>query len=192
MKCPRCNSENVQMQAKEYKPKIIGVACLIGAGFGLMFFGIGAVIGAIVGLIVGIILNSIMSNTYQSVMVCQNCGYVSQPMNQPIAQGNGGTLIHPLFCDPEESTLEIIRNDAVKGAVILIRVKIDNHAPFNIGDDSVTSLKLPEGVHTISYEQINGVGRKKNKGQMSVTVGDKASVNMSFAYKGVLEASEVV
>lgn len=81
MKCPKCNSENVQVQAKEFKPKMIGASCLACAGFGLVFLGIiGAIIGAGLGAIIGGVLNSVMSGTYQSVMVCQDCGYVSKPM----------------------------------------------------------------------------------------------------------------
>lgn len=77
MKCPKCNSENVQIQAKEVKPKIMGVCCLCFCGLGMFLLGIpGAIIGAIIGIIVGIVLNSVMSNTYQSVMACQDCGYV--------------------------------------------------------------------------------------------------------------------
>lgn len=187
MKCPKCNSEKVQIQAKELKPKMIGACCLTFAGFGLMFLGIiGGILGVVIGLIVGIILNSVMSNTYQSVMVCQDCGYVSKPMNQAITNPNKGTLSHPLFCNPEESNLDVIRNDVVKGTIIVIRVKVDDYPHFDIGDNSTTSLKVPEGLHTISYEQINGIGRKKNNGQVSVMVNDKKSITISFTRQGLI------
>lgn len=187
MKCPKCNSENVQVQAKEFKPKVIGVSCLTFGGFGGVFLGIiGAFIGAGIGAIVGIILNSVMSNTYQSVMVCQNCGYVSQPMNQPMTQPDNGTLSHPLFSDPEESNLDVIRNDVVKGTIVIIRVKIDNYAPFDVANNSTTCLKVDEGVHTISYEQINGIGRKKNRGQLNITVDEKKSITISFTRQGLI------
>jgi hypothetical protein len=183
MKCPKCNSENVQIQAKEFKPKMVGACCLTAGGFGCVFLGIiGAIIGAGIGAIVGIILNSVMSNTYQSVMVCQNCGYVSKP----ITQTTSGTEQHPLFCKPEECNLEVIRNDMAKGTIVVIQVKIDDYAPFNMVDNSTTSLKVTEGVHTISYEQINGIGRKKNKGQLSITVSDKKSITISFTRQGLI------
>jgi predicted Zn-ribbon and HTH transcriptional regulator len=183
IRCPKCNSENVQIQAKELKPKMIGASCLCFAGFGLMFLGIiGAIIGVAIGLIVGIILNSVMSNTYQSVMVCQNCGYVSKPMSHVKL----GTEQHPLFCNPEESNLEVLRNDVDKGTIVIIRVKIDNYAPLDISDNSTTSLKVSEGLHTVSYEQINGIGKNKNRGQLSVTVSEKKSITFSFARQGLL------
>ena len=82
MKCPKCGSENVQMQAKEYKPKTTGACCLIAVGIGCMILGIpGAIIGAVIGVIAGAILNSLMSNAYRSVMVCQDCGHVTQHTN---------------------------------------------------------------------------------------------------------------
>lgn len=183
MKCPKCNSENVQIQAKEHKPKMIGACCLMGGGLGLMFLGlIGAIIGVIIGVIVGAILNSVMSNTYQSVMVCQNCGYVSRP----ITQNPLGTKEHPLFCDPNESNLEVIRNDLDKGTIVVVRVKVDDYPHFDVCDNSTISLKVPEGSHTISYEQLNGIGSKKNRGQLSVTVDDKKSVTISFSRQGLI------
>ena len=182
MKCPKCNSENVQVQAKRFEPKMIGACCLAFGGFGCVFLGIvGAVIGAVIGLIVGIVVDSLVSNTYQSVIVCQNCGYVSRP----ITQTKIGTEQHPLFCNSEESNLVVVRNDVVKGTIIVVRVKIDNYPHFDIGDNSTANLKVTEGVHSISYEQLNGMGRKKNKGQLSVFVGDKKSVNISFTHQGL-------
>lgn len=183
MKCPKCNSENVQIQAQEFKPKMVGACCLTAAGFGGVFLGIlGAIIGVMIGSIVGVVLNSVMSNTYQSVMVCQNCGYVSKPLTQTTVS----TEQHPLFCKPEECNLEVIRNDLAKGTIIVIRVTIDDYAPFDMRDNSTTSLKVTEGVHTVSYEQINGIGRKKNRGQLSVTVSDKKSITISFTRQGLI------
>ena len=171
------------MQAKEYKPKVVGPCCLIGLGVGLMFLGIiGAIFGLIIGVIVGIILNSVMSNTYQSVMICQHCGYVSKP----ISQVNLSTEHHPLFCNPDESNLEIIRNDIHKGTIVVIRVRIDDYPHFDIGDNSTINLKVPEGVHTIFYEQVNGIGRQKNKGQLSVSVDNKKSIMISFSRNGLV------
>ena len=183
MKCPKCNSENVQIQAKEFKPKTMGACCLIGTGLGLMFLGIiGAIIGAVIGVIIGAILNSVMSNTFQSVMVCQDCGYVSKPMTQ----SNAGVAQHPLFCSAEESNLDVVRNDIHKGTIVVIRVKIDDYPHFDILDNTTQNLKVPEGVHTVSYEQINGIGKKKNRGQLSVKVSEKTSVMISFSRQGLI------
>lgn len=182
MRCPECNSENVQTQAKQYKPKFIGSIVLICGGIGLMFFGVGAIVGVIIGAIIGAIVDSTIPTSYQSVMVCQDCGYVSQPLTKTKL----GTEQHPLFCNPEESNLDIIRNDVVKGTIIVIRVKIDDHPHFDIGDNTTKSLKVTEGVHTVSYEQLNGIGRKNNRGQVSVTVADKKSITISFSRQGLL------
>ena len=182
MKCPKCNSENVQVQSKEYKPKLTVPIILVCGGIGLMFFGVGAIIGVIIGAIIAAIVNSVIPQTYQSVMVCQNCGYVSQPLTKTKL----GTEQHPLFCDPAESNLEVIRNDVDKGTIVVIRVKVDDYPHFDVGDNSTTNLKVPEGVHTVSYEQINGIGRNKNKGQLSVTVGEKQSITLSFTRQGLI------
>ena len=182
MKCPKCNSENVQIQSKEYKPKLTVPIIMICGGIGLMFFGIGVIVGVIVGAIIAAIVNSVLPQTYQSVMVCQNCGYVSQPLTQTKL----GTEQHPLFCDTEESNLEVIRNDIVKGTIIVIRVKVDGYPHFDIGDNSTTNLKVTKGLHTISYEQVNGIGRKKNKGQFIVDVSEKKSITISFSRQGLI------
>ena len=186
MKCPKCNSENVQVQSKEYKPKLTVPIIMICGGIGLMFFGVGAIVGVIVGAIIAAIVNSVIPQTHQSVMVCQDCGYVSKPMNQPIMDSNKESLHNPLFCTPEESNLDVVRNDVDKGTIVVIRVKVDDYPHFDIGDNSTKSLKVPEGVHTVSYEQINGIGRNKNKGQLSVTVSEKQSLTISFTRQGLI------
>lgn len=182
MKCPKCNSENVQVQSKEYKPKLTVPIIMVCGGFGLMFFGIGVIPGVIIGAIIAAIVNSTLPQTYRSVMVCQDCGYVSQPLTQTKL----GTEQHPLFCDSEESNLEIVRNDVVKGTIIVIRVKVDDYPHFDIGDNSTASIKVTEGLHIVHYEQINGIGRKKNKGQLSVVVSEKKSITISFTRQGLM------
>jgi predicted nucleic-acid-binding Zn-ribbon protein len=183
MKCPKCNSENVQIQAKEFKPKFVVGACLTLGGIGLVFLGIpGGIIGAGIGAVVGAILDSLASNTYHSVMVCQDCGYTSKPLTNVSRE----TVSHPLFCDSKESNLDVIRNDIAKGTIIIIRVKIDNYAPFDIADNQTINLKVPDGEHTISYEQINGIGKDKNKGQLSISVNEKKSITFSFSRQGLI------
>ena len=79
MNCPRCNSENVQVQSKEYKPKLTGPILMVGGGFGLMFASIiGLVIGVAIGGIVAAIVNSTLPTKYKSVIVCQDCGFVKE------------------------------------------------------------------------------------------------------------------
>lgn len=182
MRCPKCNSENVQIHAKEYKPKLTVPIILACGGFGLMFFGIGAIVGVVIGTIIAAIVNSALPQAYQSIMVCQNCGYMSEPMTRTQL----GTKQHPLFCDSSESNLEVVRNDVAKGTIILIRVRIDYFDPFDIGDNSTVNLKLTEGNHVFSYEQVNGIGRKKNKGQFNILVGDKKTVTISFTRQGLI------
>lgn len=109
MKCQRCNSENVQMQSRPGKSfPIIGFAfsvALAFTGLGLMFFSIADVIvglgsmylflstaGAIVGFvasgffgcILGAILKAFLPKKYETVAVCQNCGYTSEPIKQDL------------------------------------------------------------------------------------------------------------
>lgn len=108
-----------------------------------MFFGIGVIFGVIVGAIIGTIVDSATPQASQAIMVCQDCGYVSQPINQT----NLGTPHHRLFCSSEDSNLDVVRNDLVKGTIIIVRIKIDNDAPFDIVDNSTTCLKLNDGVH---------------------------------------------
>lgn len=187
MKCPKCNSENVQFQAKEVKPQFTTPLCLMFGGIGLIFLSIiGAIIGVVLGLIVGAILSSALPSGQQSIMVCQECGYVMQPKDQPITPPNQTVSSNPLFCNPEESNLDVIRDDVDKGTIVVIQVKVDEYAPFNIFDNTTTTLKVPDGVHTISYEQINGIGKKKNKGQLSIVVNEKKNITFSFTRQGVI------
>ena len=86
------------------------------------------------------------------------------------------------------STLQVIIDNKLlyQGTIIVIRVKIDDLPHFDIGDNSTKSLKVTEGVHTVSYEQLNGIGRKNNRGQVSVTVADKKSITFSSSRQGLL------
>ena len=179
MKCPKCNSENVQIQAKEVKPNFILPLCLIFGGIGLVIFSIfGAIIGAGLGAVIGLILLAALPAGQQTIMICQNCGYVSQPMNKT----QSTTQQHPLFCPQEESNLVVERNDIDKGTVIVVRIKIDDNEPFDIGDNLTVYLKLAEGEHIVCYEQTNG----KNKGQMNVVIGEKKTITFSYTRQGLI------
>lgn len=109
MKCERCNSENVQMQSRPAKGfSIIGLVfgfSLAFAGLSSMFFAIvdvivglgsmllllsaagaiiGFVAGAFLGCIVGIIVKACRPKQYETVAVCQSCGYTSNPIKQDL------------------------------------------------------------------------------------------------------------
>ncbi|MBQ6906228.1 MAG: hypothetical protein IJN75_04330 [Clostridia bacterium] len=183
MKCPKCNSENIKLQAEEVKPKLTGPLCLLFSGIATIVLGfVGTIIGAIIGLIIGLILSSLLPSGRQSIVVCQNCGYVSQPINNQ----NLGTKIHPLFCSQSESNLTIVRNDIVKGTIIVIRICVDGGLPFDISDNSTTYLKLADGSHVLTYEQINGFGKKKNKGQLNIDIDRVNEITISFSQQGLI------
>ena len=79
MNCPKCNSENVQVQSKEFKPKLTGPLMLTVGGLGLMFLGpLGLIIGVAIGGIVAAVVNSMIPTKYRSVIVCQDCGFVKE------------------------------------------------------------------------------------------------------------------
>lgn len=75
MICPKCNSDAVQVQFTEKKPAVVWGFILTFGGFGLMFFGIGAIPGAIIGWIVGLIVKNCLPKQRISHGVCQHCGH---------------------------------------------------------------------------------------------------------------------
>ena len=179
--CNKCNSNNVQMQAKKSKNTILLGCVLALGGFGLMFLGpIGAIIGVIIGLIIGAIISAlIMPTQYETVAVCQNCGNSFKPVVPTVVQ-------HPQSSTPNDSNLTITRDDAVKGTIVTIRVTINNQNPFIMNDRMTLNFKVEEGYHQISYEQATGIGKKKNKGHFTVLVKDKSDVTFSFTRKGIV------
>ena len=79
MNCPKCNSENVQVQSKEYKPKLTVPILMIGGGIGLMILGpLGCLAGLVIGGIAAAIVHAVIPQTYQAVIVCQDCGFVTK------------------------------------------------------------------------------------------------------------------
>lgn len=178
--CNKCNSNNVQMQAKKSKNNILLGCVMLLAGLGLMFLGLlGAIIGFIIGLIIGALLSALMPTQYETVAICQNCGNSFAPIVPTVVQ-------HPLSANPYDSNLVITRDDAVKGTVVTIRVTIDNHAPFIMTDRMILNFKVEKGSHQISYEQATGIGKKKNKGQFTILVQDKSNITFSFTRKGLV------
>lgn len=180
MKCPKCNSENVQVQSKEYKPKFTVPILLTFGGFGLMLGPLGLIIGVIVGGIVAAIVKSMLPQTYQPVVVCQQCGFV----------GTETAMLHnipnPLFSSAENSNLWVVRKANMTGAVCAIKVTIDNECPFELNNGDVKYLKLEHGTHKISYGQTNGLGKKERSGSVDITVDESVKlVEFEFIPHGV-------
>ena len=166
---------------------MVGACCLMCAGFGLMFLGIiGAIIGVVIGVIIGVILNSVMSNTYQSVMVCQDCGYVSQPNQRPLIQPQKEMPTSPLFCSLDESNLMIVRTSNSIGSACKMEIKIDGYKPFLLGIGEVKYIKVPIGEHKVAYCQVNGMGKKNRQGVVDVIVEEnRRLVQFDFSQQGV-------
>lgn len=183
MKCPRCNSENVQMQSKISKAKLTLPICLVCGGLGLIFLSvIGLIVGVLVGLLISVIIKSLLPTGYVSVMVCQDCGYVAKPSSQRIAKSDG----HPLFSTAENSNLVIVRDNSQVGSAVQLDVLIDGYAPFSIGNDMIVNLLLPDGQHHISYRQASGLGKQNRSGTKDITVSDeKQTVHFVFTAKGI-------
>lgn len=167
MKCPKCNSENVQVQSKEYKPKFTVPILMVGGGFGLMFLGpIGLIGGLILGAVIAAIVHSVVPQSYRPVVVCQQCGYVGTPTT--IAH----TTPNPLFCTPDKCNLRIMRSSSSTGAVCALAVKIDDFDPFEVSDGDMKYIELTSGTHRVSYYQVNGLGKDKRKGDVDVVIGE--------------------
>lgn len=178
--CNNCNSTNVHMQAKKSKNNVLLGCVLALGGLGLMFLGlIGAIIGVVLGLIIGVIVSALMPTQYETVAVCQNCGNSFKPVVPAAVQ-------HPQCSTPNDSNLILTRDDAVKGTIVTIRVTIDNQNPFIMNDRMSLFFNVEEGYHQISYEQVTGIGKKKNKGMFSVFVKDKVNITFSFTRNGIL------
>ena len=168
MKCPRCNSENVRIESKEYKPKITLASCLTGAGFGLFFAGpIGLIVGALLGLLIAGLLHAVIPTAYHSVKVCQSCGFVDTKQTTM----NGAAS--PLFCTQEASSLVVIRKSSSTGALCPLIVRVDDLQPFPLNDGDIKHIALGGGTHTVRYQQNRGLGRKNRQGLVQVEITEK-------------------
>ena len=190
MKCPRCQSENVQVQSKEYKPKLTVPILMVGAGFGLVFGGlIGAVIGLVIGGVVAAIVHAVTPQTYRPVVVCQQCGFI----------GNGTTVasVNPTpaptpahspvpSSEPEERNFSVVRTSSSVGTVCKLGIRIDDSIAFELGNGEVKSFHLTPGTHKVTYYQINGMGKDKRNGSVNVNIGEnKRSLRFYFLHNGL-------
>ena len=172
MKCPKCNSEHTTIQAKEVKPNLTLGLCLLFGGIGLMFFGIGAIFGVLIGLVLGLILKSVLPVGYESILVCQSCGYTTKIKNAPSAQPANTTADK----DIDDCNLIISRDNLSLCSVVVMQIKIDNTTIYDLANGQTIKLKLEEGTHKISYLQKNGMGKKQRCGDFETVVGDTVKI----------------
>ena len=167
MRCPKCNSDNMQVQAKEYKPKITVPFLISGACFGCVFGGLGgSIVGILIAGVAAAIINAVLPQTYRGVMICQQCGFV----------GTSDKLTHvtqnPLFCPMADSNLMVVRKASSTGSVCVLKVTIDGSNTFDINNGDIKYLRLEQGRHTLSYYQFNGMGKKDRTGSLDITIDD--------------------
>lgn len=176
MKCPKCNSENVQVQPKEYKPKFTVPILMVGGGFGLVFGGpIGLLVGLILGGIVAAIVHAMTPQTYRPVVVCQQCGFVGTHTTMNHVASN------PLFCTQEDCNLSIVRTVGSVGSVLRMGVKIDNFPPFEVSNGDIKFLRLEPGTHGVTYYQVDGFGKDKRNGFVDIVIdGNKQTMYFQF------------
>lgn len=180
MKCSRCGSENMQMQAKNAKNYItIGVVLAL-VGFGLMFLGIiGAILGIAIGIPVGVILKMIIPTPRETIGVCQTCGYTTTPINQDIVDITG----HPLSAVDGNENFVITREASSFGALVNLKIIVDNFAPITLTNGMTVYLKVAEKEkHTIFFEQINGLGKKKRKGIFDIYIEEHSKRYITFVF----------
>lgn len=181
MKCPKCNSSHTTIEIEAKPFPFAPVLLIVGVVIGFPLFVVGAFPLGCIGYFVGRLLESKLPPCKNEILVCLDCDYTSKPMNH-IENQKG----HPLFCSAEESNLVISRNDVEKGTIIAVRITIDEYEPFDIWDNSTTFLRLPNGKHTVSYEQMNGPGKGKNKGQIDVTIRAQREINIAYDTKKLI------
>lgn len=179
MKCPRCNSENIQMQTREGKGLSLVLFALIFGGIGLMILSIvGLVLGALLGCLVGAVVKAALPKHNETVAVCQACGYTSEPIPQGLPSQGG----HPLFSTDADCNLSITRENSFTGSAIFLVIRVDNHKPFNLSNGMTVNLKLDEGIHKIAYEQGGGLGKNNRKGCVDLSMVEGAKHKMSLAF----------
>lgn len=179
MKCPRCNSDNIQMQSRPGKGLPLVLFAITFGGFGLMFLSvIGLVLGALLGCVIGAIVKAALPKHNETVAICQSCGYTSEPIPQGLPSQGG----HPLFSTDNDCNLSITRENSFTGSAIFLVVRIDNYKPFNISNGMTVNLKLENGPHKIAYEQGGGLGKKNRQGYVDLVTEEGIKQHMSLTF----------
>lgn len=197
MTCPRCNSENIQMQTRPGKGFPMFLLALTFGAFGYfvcaildVFIGtfiilsfVGSVIGFLFGLLIGGIIKAIAPKHNETVAVCQNCGFTSKsiPQGTTVQRGN------PLFSTESESNLTITRKNSFVLSNYFMIIRIDDQKPFNIPDGMTVNLKLDNGPHKISYTQGGRRVKENYRGCLDVVTENdvKHSLSLTFTQNGI-------
>lgn len=186
MICPKCKSNNVQIQVKNSKNPIMTGCVLFFGGISLMFLGVmGLVIGLAIGFAIGAVLKALMPTLHESIAVCQTCGTSFNPQEQPV-------VVEPIPKVEQtnvtgNTTLIINRCKNQCGSAISLNVRVDDFQTYTLTNGSAISINVSEGNHTIHYAQIGGVGKKKRTGFYNISVSDNKTnrVNLMFTSKGL-------
>ena len=172
MRCPKCNSEHTIIEAKEAKTDFTVALCLVFGGFGLMFFGIGAILGVLMGFVIGKILKVALPVGYQTILVCQSCGHTSR-IKKVLDTQCGNTTTDG---NVDDYNLVISRDNLSVCSIVVMQIKIDNAYVYDLTNGQTIRLKLADGVHRISYLQKNGMGKRNRCGDFEVVTGSMAKV----------------
>ena len=179
MKCPQCGAENILMQSHPGKSfPMVGFVLAFG-GLGMMFFGIlGAIVGILPGLLVGAIVKACVPPQYETVGICQSCGFTAPPADLQAVQKS----VAPNVQDNTPCNLSIARRSSATGSLINLCVKIDDRPPLILSDGGFRSVELEEGEHLIIYEQQNGFGKANRRGSIMISVEPEVSYSLSFMF----------
>lgn len=184
MRCAHCDSHNIQVQSHPIKGLPVIPFALILGGFGMMLYSIiGLILGALIGCIIGAVAKSLIPQKYETVAVCQNCGYTSEIVSQELSAIEN----HPLIASFDECNLIVTRNNSPTGSLIELSVEIDNAAPIYLSNNMTVYLRLENGMHKVHYEQIGGIGKKNRKGDIDLFAdsGTKQYFNLTFTKTGL-------
>lgn len=182
MTCPKCNSINVQIQARNgKKPITIGCVLLLG-GIGLMFLGIiGLAIGLVVGLVIGAIFKALMPTPVETIAVCQNCGHSVNPSDTNFTQ----VVSMPL--ENGHTELLVIRESNSCGSAIPLAIRLNSSEPFQLLNGEFIVLTAKAGNNVLHYEQHSGLGKKNRKGSINVVIdeGTRCKIKVMFTPRGI-------
>lgn len=178
MKCPRCESETIQINIVKSKKGVLWVGAILLLLALTLFLG---VIGFCIAFVVNIIIFAVAPK-YKTVGVCQNCGNVFNTSEQTVSfssfQGKSSE---------SSDNLTVIRNNCSLGSIATLCVRVDDSRDILLGNGRSFSMPVSSGDHVLSYRQINGIGKKKRTGVYRVFVGTDSpkKVYMTFTSKGI-------